>query len=177
MSTQGLEAKVGRRIILASWDPQRNETEALEQELDEQKFLPGGDHFPLKCNLGPGGKGTEILAQCTPPPRRAGNATEVLEQLSTFTLAVSIPTMFCHFKMISFIVLKLCSIPIVVISQTHWLVSRVRLPRWRKSLALLNVQCCHLESGGGGSKFTAGVSHHTPPPLGGAALIGLCNQF
>ncbi len=68
MSTQGLEAKVGRRIILASWDPQRNETEALEQELDEQKFLPGGDHFPLKCNLGPGGKGTEILAQCTPPP-------------------------------------------------------------------------------------------------------------
>ena len=63
----------------------------------------------------------------------------------------------------------------VVISQTHWLVSRVRLARWRESLCLLNVRCCHLASGaGGGSNFMAGVSHHTPPPPGGA---GLYNQF
>ncbi len=48
-------------------------------------------------------------------------------------------------------------LPTVVISQTHWLVSRVRLARWH-----------HLTSGG--SIFTAGVSHHTPPPPGGAGL-------
>ncbi len=60
----------------------------------------------------------------------------------------------------------------VVISQTHGLVSQVRLPRWRESLCLLYVQCCHLVSGG--SKFASGVSHHTPPPPGG---VGLCNQF
>ncbi len=56
----------------------------------------------------------------------------------------------------------------VVISQTHWLVSRVRLARWRESLALLSTQWCHLTRGG--SNFTAGVSHHTPPPPGGAGL-------
>ncbi len=50
----------------------------------------------------------------------------------------------------------------VVISQTHWLVSQVRLARWRESLCLLYVQCCHLS--GGGFVFATGVSHHTPPP-------------
>ncbi len=64
---------------------------------------------------------------------------------------------------------------IVVISQTISWVSRVRLARWCESLALLSTQCCHLASGG--SKFAAGVSHHTPPSPGGAGLIGLCNQF
>ncbi len=63
----------------------------------------------------------------------------------------------------------------VVISQTHWLVSQVRLPRWRESLCLLYVQCCHLS--GSGFVFAAGMSHHTPPPLGGAGLVGLHNQF
>ncbi len=37
---------------------------------------------------------------------------------------------------------------VVVISQTHWLVSQVRLARWRESLALLNGQCCHLSRSG-----------------------------
>ncbi len=60
----------------------------------------------------------------------------------------------------------------VVISQTHSLVSRVRLPRWCESLALLSTQWRHLTSGG--SIFTAGVSHHTPPPPGGT---GLYRQF
>ncbi len=63
----------------------------------------------------------------------------------------------------------------VVISQTQWLVSQVRLPRWCESLCLLYVQHCHLS--GSGFVFTAGVSHHTPPPLGGAGLVGLYNQF
>ncbi len=47
--------------------------------------------------------------------------------------------------------------------------------RWRESLALFSTQCCHLSSSG--SVFTAGVSHHTPPPLGGAGLVGLYIQF
>ncbi len=45
-----------------------------------------------------------------------------------------------------------------VISQTHWLVSWVRLPQWRECLAFLSTQWRHLTSGG--SNFTAGVSHH-----------------
>ncbi len=35
-----------------------------------------------------------------------------------------------------------------MISQIHGLVSQVRLPRWRESLYLLYVQCCHLSRGG-----------------------------
>ena len=55
-----------------------------------------------------------------------------------------------------------------MISQTRWLVSRVRLAQWCESLALLGTQWRHLTSGG--SNFTASVSHHTPPPPGGAGL-------
>ncbi len=57
----------------------------------------------------------------------------------------------------------------VVISQTHWLVSQVRLARWRESLCLLYVQCCHLS--GGGFVFTAGVSHHTMPSSGSCDIL------
>ncbi len=60
--------------------------------------------------------------------------------------------------------------PLVVISQTHWLVSRVRLARWRESLALLNVQWCHLESGGDGSNSQL-VCHTTLLPHQGAQLL------
>ncbi len=45
-----------------------------------------------------------------------------------------------------------------MISQTHWLVSRVRLPRWHESLYLLNEQCCHLSRGGSNSQL---VCHTT----------------
>ena len=50
----------------------------------------------------------------------------------------------------------------VVISQTHWLVSQVRLAQWRESLALLNEQCCHLSRGGSNSRLvchTTSCSH------------------
>ncbi len=57
--------------------------------------------------------------------------------------------------------------PSVVISQTHWLVSQVRLARWRESLCLLYVQCCHLSSGGLNSQL---VCHTTLlPHQGGLA--------
>ncbi len=59
----------------------------------------------------------------------------------------------------------------VVISQTHWLVSRVRLPQWRESLALLNVQCCHLVSGASGSNISRLVCHTTLLPHQGARLL------
>ncbi len=52
----------------------------------------------------------------------------------------------------------------VVISQTHWLVSRVRLAQWCESLYLLNEQCCHLSRGGSNSQL---VCHTTLFPLQG----------
>ncbi len=41
-----------------------------------------------------------------------------------------------------------------------------------RNLCIYYVQSCHLVSGG--SKFTAGISHHTPPPVGG---VGSAQQF
>ncbi len=62
---------------------------------------------------------------------------------------------------------KATPLQLVVISQTHWLVSQERLsPRAGTSVFIMYTV---VPSGGSGSKFTAGVSHHTPP-LGGTGL-------
>ncbi len=56
----------------------------------------------------------------------------------------------------------------VVISQTHRLVSQERLsPRVGTSIFIDLIQSRHLVSGGSNYNFTAGVSHHTPPLVGG----------
>ena len=56
----------------------------------------------------------------------------------------------------------------VVISQTHWLVSQERLsPRAGTSVF---IDYTVLPSMRQWFKFTAGVSHHTPPPPGGRGL-------
>ncbi len=51
-----------------------------------------------------------------------------------------------------------------MISQTHGLVSQVRLPRWRESPCLLNEQCCHLYRGGSNLQL---VCHTTLEVRGG----------
>ena len=60
----------------------------------------------------------------------------------------------------------------VVISQTHWLVSRVRLPRWHESLYLLNEQCCHLSRRGSNSQLLC----HTTVPVdsGDGRVVDVC---
>ena len=99
----------------------------------------------------------------------------VLSDISP-TLCVEVQNLQPHkfelFAIISFLKLQtykfLTRTLSVVISQTHWLVSQERLARGWESPPLLSTQWCHLASGG--SKFTAGVSHHTPPPPGGGGL-------
>ncbi len=60
----------------------------------------------------------------------------------------------------------------VVISQTRWLVSQERLsPRVGTSVFIMYTVLPAMRQW---FKFTAGVSHHTPPPPGGA---GLYRQF
>ncbi len=56
----------------------------------------------------------------------------------------------------------------------------MRLPWWRESLALLNVQCCHLVSGASGSNISRLVCHTTLLPQGGSwpqPIIYILNIF
>ncbi len=63
----------------------------------------------------------------------------------------------------------------VVISQTHWLVSQERLfLRVGTSVFIDLIPIMPSGEVSSGSKFTAGVSHHTPPPVGG---VGSAQQF
>ncbi len=57
----------------------------------------------------------------------------------------------------------------VVISQTHtgWYLRRDCPRGWEPLYLLTSFQSCHLVSGGSNYNFTAGVSHHTPPLVGG----------